>query len=64
MSYHEFYTYECNSYPHYATGVVSGNSIQNSDDLQFSQNDYIDEQNGIKNPLVFTGKDSWPVSAS
>lgn len=62
----------CDPLPHYATGVVGGGrggvgggfqaAAQDPDNMLFAENGYIDEQNHILNPLVFTGSGPWPVS--
>ena len=61
---YDFNTYACNSHPNYTTGVVSrgSDSTQDSDDMAFARNGFIDEQNHIANPLAFTANGSWPVS--
>lgn len=58
---YNFNTYLCSSHPHYTTGVVSS-SKQDLDDIVFSVDGFVDEQNHITNPLVFTPNGSWLVS--
>lgn len=54
-------TFICGSSPSYSTGLV-GSLTGHADRLSFVGESYIDEQNSITNPLVFTGNGSWPVS--
>lgn len=45
----------------YTTGVV-GILTGHADNMSFVGATYIDPQNNITNPLLFTGSDAWPVS--